>query len=204
MSQEDNNNNKIEFDFDQAQSTAQQSLEMEDADASGQELEEESPTQHKFVRFRGNNWDELLKVHGVRLQTPAGEDIKYVVQVKDKHEFQKVSQRLYFKVKEYVIAPYVSDMGVERIWFANYKWSGKAQKKGLSVKYAIQLGQKEWVKINWEQKRGFVTRPPGEQLNKEPKFSTLSNKELIEKIFEDRIITNADHEAVKYQWTGIS
>ena len=63
---------------------------------------------------------------------------------------------------------------------------------------------KEWVKINWEQKRGFVTRPPGEQLNKEPKFSTLSNKELIEKIFEDRIITNADHEAVKYQWTGIA
>ena len=36
---------------------------MEDADASGQELEEESPTQHKFVRFRGKNWDELLKVY---------------------------------------------------------------------------------------------------------------------------------------------
>ena len=98
MSQEDNK--KIEFDFDQAQTTTQQSLEMEDADASGQELEEESPTQHKFTRFRGNNWDELLKVHGVRLQTPDGEDIKYVVQVKDKHEFQKVSQRLDFKVKE--------------------------------------------------------------------------------------------------------
>ena len=43
----------ISFDFDQAKVTTQQSLEMEDADASGQELEEESPTQHKFVRFRG-------------------------------------------------------------------------------------------------------------------------------------------------------
>ena len=194
---------KIEFDFDQAKITTQQSLEMEDADASGQELEEESPTQHKFVRFRGNNWDDLLKVHGVKLTTPDGEDIKYVVQVPDKHEFQKVSQRLDFKVKEYVIAPYVSDMSVERIWFASYKWSGKSQKKGMSVRWAIEQGQKEWVKINYEHKRGFVTRPPGEQLNKEPKFGTLSDKELIEKVFEDRIITNAEHEAVRYQWNGV-
>jgi hypothetical protein len=194
---------KIEFDFDQAKVTTQQSLEMEDADASGQELEEESPTQHKFVRFRGNDWDDLLKVHGVKLTTPDGEDIKYVVQVPDKNEFQKVSQRLDFKVKEFVIAPYVSDMGVERIWFASYKWSGKAQKKGMSVRWAIEQGQKEWVKINFEHKRGFVTRPPGEQLNKEPKFGTLSDKELIEKVFEDRIITNAEHEAVRYQWNGV-
>lgn len=194
---------KIEFDFDQAKVTTQQSLEMEDADASGQELEEESPTQHKFVRFRGNDWDDLLKVHGVKLTTPDGEDIKYVVQVPDKLEFQKVSQRLDFKVKEYVIAPYVSDMSVERIWFASYKWSGKSQKKGMSVRWAIEQGQKEWVKINYEHKRGFVTRPPGEQLNKEPKFGTLSDKELIEKVFEDRIITNAEHEAVRYQWNGV-
>jgi len=59
---EENNKGPISFDFDQAKVTTQQSLEMEDADASGQELEEESPTQHKFVRFRGNNWDELIKV----------------------------------------------------------------------------------------------------------------------------------------------
>ena len=166
------NKGPISFDFDQAKVTTQQSLEMEDADASGQELEEESPTQHKFVRFRGKNWDELLKVHGVKLTTPDGEELKYVVQVKDKSEFQKVAQRLDFKVKEHVIAPYVSDMGVERIWFASYKWSGKAQKKGMSVRWAIEKGQQEWVKINFEHKRGFVTRPPGEQLSKVPAFST--------------------------------
>ena len=192
----------ISFDFDQAKVTTQQSLEMEDADASGQELEEESPTQHKSVRFRGKNWDELLKVHGVKLTTPDGEELKYVVQVKDKSEFQKVSQRLDFKVKEHVIAPYVSDMGVERIWFASYKWSGKAAKKGMSVKLAIEIGQKEWVKVNWEGKRGFVTRKPGTQLEKEPKFSTLDNAQLIELVFDDRIITDSKHEAVVRNWNG--
>ena len=119
----------ISFDFDQAKVTTQHSLELEDADASGQELEEESPTQHKFVRFRGKNWDELLKVHGVKLTTPDGEELKYVVQVKDKSEFQKVSQRLDFKVKEHVIAPYVSDMGVKEFGLLLTNGVAKHRKK---------------------------------------------------------------------------
>ena len=83
--------NKIKFDFDHAQTTTQQSLEVEDADASGQEYDEESPTQHKFVRFRGDSWGDLIKVHGVKLPGPDGEDIKYVVQIKDNNEFLKVN-----------------------------------------------------------------------------------------------------------------
>jgi len=192
--------NKIKFDFDLAKTTTQQSLEMEDAAASGQELEEESPTQHKFVRFRGKSWDELLKVHGVKLFDPSGDDIKYVVQVSDPTTFQKVNMMCDYKVKEYVIAPYVSDTGTERIWFINYKWTGKASKKGNSVRQAIAKGQQEWVKINWEGKRGFVTRPPGVGLSIEPEFSKMTNKQIIELVFEDRIITDAKHEAVVRNW----
>tara|TARA_B100001094_G_scaffold55197_1_gene50729 strand:+ start:1198 stop:1800 length:603 start_codon:yes stop_codon:yes gene_type:complete len=194
--------NKIKFDFDHAQTTTQQSLEVEDADASGQEYDEESPTQHKFVRFRGDSWGDLIKVHGVKLPGPDGEDIKYVVQIKDNNEFLKVNRMCDFKIKEYVIAPYVSDSGSERIWFANYKWSGKAAKKGMSVKLAIEIGQQEWVKVNWEGKRGFVTRKPGTELEKEPKFSTLDNAQLIELVFDDRIITDSKHEAVIRNWNG--
>jgi len=195
-----NEPNKIKFDFDQAKTTTQQSLEMEDAAASGQELDEESPTQHKFVRFRGKSWDELLKVHGVKLSGPDGEDIKYVVQITDPTTFSKVNMMCDNKIKEYVIAPYVSDTGVERIWFVNFKWTGAASKKGSSVRKAIEIGQHEWVKINWEGKRGFVTRPPGLGLSKEPEFSKMTNKEIIELIFEDRIITDAKHEAVVSNW----
>ena len=194
--------NKIKFDFDHAQTTTQQSLEVEDADASGQEYDEESPTQHKFVRFRGDSWGDLIKVHGVKLPGPDGEDIKYVVQIKDNNEFLKVNRMCDFKIKEYVIAPYVSDSGSERILFANYKWSGKAAKKGMSVKLAIEIGQQEWVKVNWEGKRGFVTRKPGTELEKEPKFSTLDNAQLIELVFDDRIITDSKHEAVERNWNG--
>ena len=40
-------------------------------------------------------------------------------------------------------------------------------------------------------------------MSKVPAFSTLSDQELIEKVFEDRIITDAEHEAVRYQWNGV-
>ena len=192
--------NKIKFDFDQAKTNTQQSLEMEDSVASGQEIDEESPTQHKFVRFRGESWEDCLKVHGVKLPGPDGDGIKYVVQIKDPTTFQKVNMMCDNKIKEYVIAPYVSDSGSERIWFVTYKWGGKAQKKGASVRLAIELGQKEWIKINWEGRRGFVTRAPGTGLDKEPEFSTMTNEKLIELIFEDRIITDAKHEAVVSNW----
>ena len=49
----------------------------------------------------------------------------------------------------------------------------------------------------------YLLNVPGEQLSKVPAFSTLSDQELIEKVFEDRIITDAEHEAVRYQWNGV-
>ena len=59
---------------------------MEDADASGQELEEESPTQHKFVSLE----KKLMSCQGSRnkLTTPDGEELKYIGRLKT-NEFQK-------------------------------------------------------------------------------------------------------------------
>ena len=58
------------------------------------------------------------------------------------------------------------------------------------------------MKVNWEGKRGFVTRKPGAALEKKPKFSTLDNAKLIELVFADRIITDSKHEAVIRNWNG--
>ena len=48
--------------MDQAKKTTQQIMEVEAGEVAGQEIYEESPTRHEFVRFRGNSWGELLKV----------------------------------------------------------------------------------------------------------------------------------------------
>ena len=54
----------------------------------------------------------------------------------------------------------------------------------------------------WEKKRGWVTRPPGGIIEKKPEFSELTTEQLIDIAFEDRIIRDVSHEAVKRNWLG--
>ena len=192
----------IKFDIDQARKTTQQVMEVEAGDVAGQEIYSESPSRHRFVRFRGNSWDELYKLYAIRLEDPDGEDVHYIIQCKDNKMLKKIFHRLDFKAKEHVLAPYVSVDGVERVWCASFKWMGKSATRGRSVKQAIELGQKDWVKVMWEKKRGWVTRPPGEPIDKKPEFSELTTEQLIDIAFEDRIIRDINHEAVKRNWYG--
>ena len=192
----------IKFDIDQAKKTTQQVMEVEAGDVAGQEIYSESPSKHRFVKFRGNTWEELYKVYAVKLEDPDGEEVHYIVQCKDNKMLKKIFHRLDNKAKEHVLAPYVSVDGVERVWCASFKWMGKSATRGRSVKQAIELGQKDWVKVMWEKKRGWVTRPPGESIDKKPEFSELTIEQLIDIAFEDRIIRDINHEAVKRNWYG--
>ena len=192
----------IKFDIDQARKTTQQVMEVEAGDVAGQEIYSESPSKHRFVKFRGNSWEELYKVYAVKLDDPDGEEVHYIVQCKDNKMLKKIFHRLDNKAKEHVLAPYVSVDGVERVWCASFKWMGKSATRGRSVKQAIELGQKDWVKVMWEKKRGWVTRPPGESIDKKPEFSELTIEQLIDIAFGDRIIRDINHEAVKRNWYG--
>jgi hypothetical protein len=192
----------IKFDIDQAKKTTQQVMEVEAGDVAGQEIYSESPSKHRFVKFRGNSWEELYKVYAVKLEDPDGEEVHYIVQCKDNKMLKKIFHRLDNKAKEHVLAPYVSVDGVERVWCASFKWMGKSATRGRSVKQAVELGQKDWVKIMWEKKRGWVTRPPGGPIDKKPEFSELTVEQLIDVAFEDRIIRDVDHEAVRRNWYG--
>ena len=192
----------IKFDIDQAKKTTQQVMEVEAGDVAGQEIYSESPSKHRFVKFRGNSWEELYKVYAVKLDDPDGEEVHYIVQCKDNKMLKKIFHRLDNKAKEHVLAPYVSVDGVERVWCASFKWMGKSATRGRSVKQAVELGQKDWVKIMWEKKRGWVTRPPGGPIDKKPEFSELTVEQLIDVAFEDRIIRDVDHEAVRRNWYG--
>jgi len=192
----------IKFDIDQAKKTTQQVMEVEAGDVAGQEIYSESPSKHRFVKFRGNSWEELYKVYAVKLEDPDGEEVHYIVQCKDNKMLKKIFHHLDNKAKEHVLAPYVSVDGVERVWCASFKWMGKSATRGRSVKQAVELGQKDWVKIMWEKKRGWVTRPPGGPIDKKPEFSELTVEQLIDVAFEDRIIRDVDHEAVRRNWYG--
>ena len=192
----------IKFDADNAKKTTQQVMEVEAGDVAGQEIYSETPSHHRFVMFRGKSWEELYKLYAIKLDDPDGEEVHYIIQCRDNKMLKKIFHHLDYKAKEHVLAPYVSSDGVERIWCASFKWMGKSATRGRSVKQAIELGQENWVKIMCEKKRGWVTRPPGGPIDKKPEFSELSTEQLIDIAFEDRIIRDVNHEAVKRNWMG--
>ena len=192
----------IKFDADNARKTTQQVMEVEAGDVAGQEIYSETPSHHRFVMFRGKSWEELYKLYAIKLDDPDGEEVHYIIQCRDNKMLKKIFHHLDYKAKEHVLAPYVSSDGVERIWCASFKWMGKSATRGRSVKQAVELGQNDWVKIMWEKKRGWVTRPPGGPIDKKPEFSELSTEQLIDIAFEDRIIRDVNHEAVKRNWMG--
>ena len=84
----------IKFDADNAKKTTQQVMEVEAGDVAGQEIYSESPGKHRFVRFRGNSWDELYKVFAIKLDDPDGEEVHYIIQCKDTHMLKKIFHHL--------------------------------------------------------------------------------------------------------------
>ncbi len=133
----------IKFDADNAKKTTQQVMEVEAGDVAGQEIYSESPGKHRFVRVIGNSWDEVDKLYAIKIDDPDGEEVQYIIQCSDNNMLKKIFHHLDGKAKEHVLAPYVSSDGVERIWCASFKWSGKSATRGKSVKQAIVLEQKD-------------------------------------------------------------
>ena len=80
----------IKFDVDQAKKTTQQVMEVEAGDVAGQEIYSESPGRHRFVRFRGNSWEELYKLYAIKLDDPDGEEVHYIIQCKDTNMLKKI------------------------------------------------------------------------------------------------------------------
>ena len=84
----------IKFDVDQAKKTTQQVMEVEAGDVAGQEIYSESPGKHRFVRFRGNSWDELYKLYAIKLDDPDGEEVHYIIQCRDNNMLKKIFHHL--------------------------------------------------------------------------------------------------------------
>jgi hypothetical protein len=67
-----------------------------------------------------------------------------------------------------------------------------------SGRKAIELAQKEWVRVIWKgMNHGFVcTKPLNQQRFSEPVWSKLKDEELINLAFDKRIITSVDDDAL--------
>jgi len=182
------------FNRELAKETEQQSMQFDDpSDNQGVELK--SPGKMHWVKARGESFDDVLKVWTVRLHDPDGEEIEYVVQTPDinlrTRIFEKCDDNQNFKA----LVPCVNWFNTEFLWAPTIK--GRGSKVGpQSATKAIEMAQQGWCKIKWKSNSvGWcVSKHPGTE--KEAEWSRMTDEQIIEQVFDNRIIESLDHEAI--------
>jgi hypothetical protein len=89
----------------------------------------------------------------------------------------------------------VNWFGTEFLWVPTVK--GRGSKVGSqSAQKGIEMAQQGWCKVKWKSNAvGWaVSKHPG--TDKEPEWSKMTDDQIVERIFENRIIESLDHEAI--------
>jgi len=193
----------IRFSKEKAQRVKQQVVAT-DGEVSSQGLEVSTPSSYHFVRCRGSSMDDLLVADTCKMFDPDGEKVEYLIQCEEDQVFSKISELVDHKIQRKYLAPMVDCYGSEFLWPVAQTINGKASSFCISGKNALESAMTNWVKITWGGKgRYWVVRTPVNQDQlKEPQFSKITDEQIINIAYYNRIITDTTHEALK-RYQGI-
>ena len=182
------------FNRELAKETEQQSMQFDDA-SDNQGIELKPPGKMHCIRARGETFEDVLKVWTVKLHDPDGEEIEYVVQTSDinlrTRIFEKCDDNQNFKA----LVPCINWFNTEFLWAPTIK--GRGSKVGpQSATKGIEMAQQGWCKVKWKNNSvGWaINKHPG--TDKEPEWSHMTEEQIIEQVFDNRIIESLDHEAI--------
>ena len=164
-----------------------------------QGIEIKSPGKMHWLTIKGETWDDIQTVLTTELYDPDGELSDYIIQVEDKSLLEKILNKADDRYSVKAIVRCCNWFGTEFIWTPSIKaGQGNSKLAGDSAKKAIEKGLNgNWVKIRWN---GNGTgwncwNHPGAE-NKKAEWSKMSDEDVIDSVFDDRIITSLDHEAL--------
>ncbi len=189
--------NTIRFSKEKAQ-RVKQTIINTDGETTSQSIEVLSPSGFHFVRCRGNTLDDLLEADTCKLFDPDGTKVEYLIQIEDEQMFASVGKLVDFKIIRKYLAPMVDCYGTEFLWPVTQSKNGKIDSFCVSGRRALESAMSNWVKITWGGKRNWIVRTPTNQEQfGEPKFTKISDEEIINIAYFNRIITDTNHEALK-------
>ena len=143
--------------------------------------------------------------HACSITDPDGEPQTYLIQNSDDTIRQTIFEKLENKVSLKILAVCVNCFEEEFIWPVSQSATGQSKSWMASGRRAVEMAQKEWVRITWkDMANGYLcTRPINQEKYGEPSWSKLSDEELINFAYDGRIITDPDHEAIRRHLGGI-
>ena len=147
---------------------------------------------HWFT-IKGITYEDLTEVQTVSLHDPDGEILDYVVQVEDKGLKEKIFNKADDTNNTKLILRCVNWFGTEFLWVPSVKTKLSKQ----SVFKAIDRGlDGNWIKAKWKSNSvGWQSwSHPG--TDRIPEWSKMDDAEIVDMVFDGRIIETLDHEAL--------
>ena len=162
-----------------------------------QGIEIRSPSRMHWFQIYGESFEKLIQVETCRLFDPDGEEVEYVIQAPDPSLKYRIHEKADNDVSTKLILRCCNWFGTEFLWLPTIKPKGGSKVGAQSAKAAIQKGLKGWIKCKWAGNNiGWATKIYPSETDKIPQWSAMSEEEIIDQVFDGRIIESLDHEAL--------
>ena len=189
--------NTIKFSKEKAK-RIKQTIVNTDGETTSHSIAVNTPSSFHFVRCRGNTLDDLIEADTCKLFDPDGEKVEYLIQSEEEQILSTIAEKGDYKVVRKSLAPMVDCYGTEFLWPVTLSQNGKVNAFCISGRIALESAMRNWVKITWMGKRHWDVRTPSNQEQfGEPQFTKISDEEIINIAYFNRIITDTNHEALR-------
>ena len=183
----------VKFNKETAKKVSLQTLSGGDGPSDGQGIEIKSPAKQFWFTIKGESYEDLIEVQTVALHDPDGELLDYVVQVEDPALREKIFNKADDNNSTKLILRCCNWFGNEFLWMPSI--ATKLSKQ--SVTKALERGMNNnWIKCKWKSNAvGWQSwSHPG--TDKQPEWSKMTDEEIVDMVFDQRIIESLDHEAL--------
>tara|TARA_R110002020_G_scaffold147009_1_gene322056 strand:+ start:1720 stop:2328 length:609 start_codon:yes stop_codon:yes gene_type:complete len=194
--------NLVRFNKDLAKKVAQETFS-DNGPADSQGIEIKSPGKMHWFTIKGDSIDDIIEVQTATLFDPDGEQQDYLIQAEEKSLREKICNKADDNFSTKLIIRCINWFGTEFLWMPSIKTKLSKQ----SAEKAIKKGLAGWIKCKWRSNSvGWQSWSHPSNSNPEirkPEWCNMGDEEIIDQVFDERIITTLDHEALERNVGGL-
>ena len=189
------------FNKELSKKIALETMGTESGPADTQGIEIKSPGKMHWFTVNGKQFDQLTPITTTQLYDPDGELQTYIIQAENNSLKEKIINKADDNVTVKVIARCVNWFGTEFLWLPAIKTGGNSKLASQTAKKAIERGlDGQWIKAKWkDNSTGWQSwsHPDNDSKDiKKAEWSNMTDEEIIDQVFDGRIIESLDHEAL--------
>ena len=185
------------FNKELSKKIALETTNVSDGPADSQGVEIKSPGKMWWFTIKGETIEDLIEVTTTKLFDPDGEQQEYLIQAEDPGLREKIFNKADDNINVKLIARCCNWFGTEFLWLPSIKAKGNSKLASSSARKGIERGlNNNWIKCQWKSNSvGWQSwSHPG--ADKLPEWSKMTDEEIIDQVFDGRIIESLDHEAL--------